>query len=41
MTALHRTSMYLNRRLEQDHRSIRGRVGCTHGFKSHDTAGRF
>ncbi len=37
----HRTSAYLNNRLEQDHRSIKGRIRCIRGFKSHGTAHRF
>ena len=37
----HRTSAYLNNRLEQDHRGIKGRIRCMRGFKSHDAAGRF
>ncbi len=37
----HRTSIYLNNRLEQDHRGIKGRIRCMRGFKSHDTAARF
>jgi putative transposase len=34
----HRTSVYLNNRLEQDHRGIKGRIRCMRGFKSHDAA---
>ena len=34
----HRTSAYLNNRLEQDHRGIKGRIQCMRGFKSHDAA---
>jgi transposase-like protein len=30
----HRTSAYLNNRLEQDHRGIKGRIRCLRGFKS-------
>ena len=37
----HRTSAHLNNRLEQDHRGIKGRIRCMHGFKSHDAAHRF
>ena len=37
----HRTSVYLNNRLEQDHRGIKGRIRCMRGFKSHDAAHRF
>ncbi len=38
----HRTSVYLNNRLEQDHRGIkRGRIRCVRGFKEHDAADRF
>jgi putative transposase len=37
----HRTSVYLNKRLEQDHRSIKGTIRCMRGFKNHDAAGRF
>ena len=40
-TVRHRTSAYLNNRLEQDHRGIKGRIRCMRGFKSHDAAGRF
>ena len=29
----HRTSAYLNNRLEQDHRGIKGRIRCMRGFK--------
>jgi len=32
----HRTSAYLNNRLEQGHRGIRGRIRCMRGFKDHD-----
>ena len=34
----HRTSAYLDNRLEQDHRGIKGRIRCMRGFKSHDAA---
>ena len=37
----HRTSAYLNNRLEQDHRGIKGRIRCMRGFKSHGAARRF
>ena len=37
----HRTSVYLNNRLEQDHRGIKGRIRCMRGFKEHDAAERF
>jgi transposase-like protein len=40
-TVRHRTNAYLNNRLEQDHRGIKGRIRCMRGFKSHDTAARF
>ncbi len=40
-TVRHRTSAYLNNRLEQDHRGIKGRIRCMRGFKSHDAAQRF
>jgi transposase-like protein len=40
-TVRHRTSVYLNNRLEQDHRGIKGRIRCMRGFKNHDAAGRF
>ena len=36
-----RTSAYLNNRLEQDHRGIKGRIRCMRGFKSHGAAHRF
>jgi len=36
-----RTSTYLNNRLEQDHRGIKGRIRCMRGFKGHDAANRF
>ena len=35
----HRTSKYLNNRIEQDHRGIKRRYGPTLGFKSFDCAG--
>ena len=37
-TVRHRTSAYMNNRLEQDHRGIKGRIRCMRGFKSHDAA---
>ena len=37
----HRTSVYLNNRLEQDHSGIKGRIQCMRGFKSHHAASRF
>jgi putative transposase len=37
----HRTNQYLNIRIEQDHRGIKGRYGPMRGFKSHDFAARF
>jgi len=37
----HRTSAYLNNRLEQDHRGIKGRIRCMRGFKSDESARRF
>ncbi len=37
----HRTSVYLNNRLEQDHRGIKGRIRCMRGFKEHGAANRF
>jgi transposase-like protein len=37
----HRTSVYLNNRLEQDHRGIKGRIRCMRGFKEHNAAERF
>ena len=40
-TVRHRTSAYLNNRLEQDHGGIKGRIRCMRGFKSHDAAYRF
>jgi putative transposase len=40
-TVRHRTSAYLNNRLEQDHRGIKGRIRCMRGFKSDDAARRF
>ena len=40
-TVRHRTSAYLNNRLEQGHRGIKGRIRCMRGFKDHDAASRF
>ena len=40
-TVRHRTSVYLNNRLEQDHRGIKGRIRCMRGFKEHEAADRF
>ena len=40
-TIRHRTSAYLNNRLEQDHRGIKGRIRCMRGFKNHAAAHRF
>ena len=40
-TVQHRTNAYLNNRLEQDHRGIKGRIRCMRGFKSHEAASRF
>ena len=37
----HRTSAYLNNRLEQDHRGIKGRIRYVRGFKGHEAASRF
>ena len=37
----HRTSVYLNNRLEQDHQGTKGRIRCMRGFKEHDAANRF
>ena len=37
----HRTSVFKNNRLEQDHRGIKGRIRCMRGFKSFTSAGRF
>jgi putative transposase len=37
----HRTSRYLNNRLEQDHRGIKGRYQPMRGFKCPHSAGRF
>src|SRR4051812_22544594 len=37
----HRTSAYLNNRLEQDHRGIKGRYRSMRGFKCPRSAARF
>ena len=37
----HRTSRYLNNRLEQDHRGIKQRYYCMRGFKCFQAASRF
>jgi putative transposase len=37
----HRDSQYLNNRLEQDHRSIKGRYSPMRGFKCPNSASRF
>ena len=37
----HRTNVYLNNRLEQDHRGIKDRYRSMRGFKSATSAGRF
>src|ERR1700738_433839 len=37
----HRTSQYLNNRIEQDHRGIKGRYEPMRGFKDSSSAGRF
>ena len=39
--AQHRTSKYLNNRLEQDHRGIKQRYYPMHGFGRFDSAARF
>jgi putative transposase len=39
--ARHRTSRYLNNRIEQDHRGIKGRYQPMRGFKSSELAARF
>jgi putative transposase len=38
---LHWTNVYLNNRLGQAHRGIKGRTRCMRGFRDHDAAGRF
>jgi putative transposase len=37
----HRTNRYLNNRIEQSHRGIKGHYGPMRGFKSHEAASRF
>jgi putative transposase len=37
----HRNSQYLNNRLEQDHRGVKGRYGPMRGFKCPRSAGEF
>jgi transposase-like protein len=37
----HRTNRYLNNRIEQDHRGVKGRYRPMRGFKSPDSAARF
>jgi putative transposase len=37
----HRDSQYLNNRLEQDHRGVKGRYGPMRGFKSPRSAAEF
>src|SRR5947208_746728 len=37
----HRDNQYLNNRLEQDHRGVKGRYGPMRGFKSPRSAGEF
>jgi putative transposase len=37
----HRTNQYLNNRIEQDHRGVKGRYGPMRGFKSDQSAARF
>jgi putative transposase len=37
----HRTNQYLNNRIEQDHRGVKGRYGPMRGFKSSQSAARF
>jgi putative transposase len=37
----HRTNQYLNNRIEQDHRGVKGRYGPMRGFKSTQSAARF
>jgi putative transposase len=37
----HRTNQYLNNRIEQDHRGIKGRYRPMRGFKSPEAASRF
>ena len=40
-TVRHRTSRYLNNRIEQDHRGIKGRYRSMRGFKCPRSAARF
>jgi hypothetical protein len=40
-TVTHRTNTYLNNRLEQDRRGIKGRIRCIHGFESVASDDRF
>jgi transposase-like protein len=40
-TVRHRTNQYLNNRIEQDHRGIKGRYQPMRGFKDNSSAGRF
>ena len=40
-TVRHRTSAYLNNRLEQDDHGIKARIRCVCGFKDHDAANCF
>jgi transposase-like protein len=40
-TVRHRRSTSLNKRREQDHRGIKGRIQCMRGFKSAPSAARF
>jgi putative transposase len=40
-TVRHRTNQYLNNRIEQDHRGIKGRYQPMRGFKSSSSAARF
>ena len=40
-TVRHRTSAYMNNRLEQDHRGIKGRIRCMRGFKGLDATSPF
>ncbi|MFC7738697.1 DDE-type integrase/transposase/recombinase, partial [Roseomonas sp. GCM10028921] len=37
----HLTSVYVNNRLEQDHRGIKGRIRCVRGLKSFTSADQF
>jgi transposase-like protein len=39
--AKHRANQYLNNRIEQEHRGIKGRYGPMRGFKRHESASRF